>query len=157
MNVKMFSEQQTKWILKLAAFDFVIKHWLKKSNSADAPSQRPDYQDINGEVQNLLPTLQQKLSKIGLVNVCTPEMRSVCAVISQFFNFDQTERDTFSNSLKQKKNKNLIQRVFHAVVAALIQRKVFFEKKNFSIIEVIKALQLKNEFITIHKFKIETS
>ena len=85
INVKMFNEQQIKWVLKLTAFDFVIKHRLKKSNPADASFQRFDYQDINGEMQNLLPILQQKLSKIELMNICTSKMRLTCVVISQFF------------------------------------------------------------------------
>ena len=74
MNVKMFNEWQAKWILKLTAFDFVIKHRSKKNNSANAPFQRFDYQDINEKMQNLLPTLQQKLSRIELMNICTPKM-----------------------------------------------------------------------------------
>ena len=131
ISVKMFSERQAKWILKLAAFDFVIKHQSKKNNFMNASFQRFDYQDINEEMQNLLPTLQQKLTRIELVNICTPKMRSACVVISQFFNFDQIERNTFSNSLKQKKNENLIQHVFCVIITALIQRKVLFEKKIF--------------------------
>ena len=157
MNIKMFNEWQTKWVLKLIAFDFVIKHQSKKSNSVNAPFQHFDYQDINGEMQNLLSTLQQKLSRIELMNICTSKMRLACAAISQFFNFDQIERNTSSNSLKQKKNGDLIQRVFHVIIAVLIQKKAFFEKNFFLIIEMIKTLQLKNKFITIHKFKIETS
>ena len=123
----------------------------------NAPFQHFDYQNINEEMQNLLSTLQQKLSRIELMNVCTPKMRSACAAISQFFNFDQTEKDTSSNPLKQKKNENLVQHVFRVIITALIQKKTFFEKNFFSIIEMIKTLQLKNEFITTHKSKIETS
>ena len=108
ISVKMFNEWQIKWILKLTAFDFVIKHRLKKNNSVNAPFQRFDYQDINGEMQNLLSILQQKLSRIELMNICTSKMRSVCVTISQFFSFDQIERNTSSNSLKQKKNENFI-------------------------------------------------
>ena len=108
MSVKMFNERQAKWILKLTAFDFVIKHRPKKSNPANASFQRFDYQDINEEMQNLLSILQQKLSRIELMNICTPKMQSACVVISQFFNFDQIEKNTSSNSLKQKKNENLI-------------------------------------------------
>ena len=104
----MFNERQTKWVLKLTAFDFVIKHRSKKSNPADAPFQHFDYQNINGEMQNLLSILQQKLSRIELMNICTSEMQLACVAISQFFNFDQIEKDTFSNFLKQKKNENLI-------------------------------------------------
>ena len=99
----MFNERQTKWVLKLTAFDFVIKHRSKKNNSVDASFQRFDYQNINEEMQNLLSTLQQKLSRIELMNICTSKMRSACVVISQFFNFDQIERNTSSNFLKQKK------------------------------------------------------
>ena len=84
----MFNKWQTKWILKLTAFDFVIKHRLKKSNSVDASFQRFDYQNINEEMQNLLSILQQKLSKIELINMITSKMQLTCVVISQFFNFD---------------------------------------------------------------------
>ena len=100
INVKMFNKWQAKWILKLTAFDFVIKHQSKKNNFVNAPFQRFDYQDIKEEMQNLLSILQQKLSRIELMNVCTSKMRSMCVAISQFFNFDQIEKNTFSNFLK---------------------------------------------------------
>ena len=74
MKVKMFNERQIKWILKLAVLDFVIKHRPKKNNPADASFQRFDYQNINEKMQNLLSILQQKLSKIELINICTSKM-----------------------------------------------------------------------------------
>ena len=62
--------------------------------------QRFDYQNINEKMHNLLSTPQQKLSRIELINVFTSKMRSMCVVISQFFNFDQIEKNIFSNFLK---------------------------------------------------------
>lgn len=45
--------------LKLAAFDFVIRHRPGKKDPADAPSRRPDYEPKEGE--NLsADTLQRK-------------------------------------------------------------------------------------------------
>jgi hypothetical protein len=39
MNIKMLNEQQTQWAVRLAAFDFVIKHRLSKTNLTDALSR----------------------------------------------------------------------------------------------------------------------
>ena len=152
----MFNKRKTKWILKSAAFDFIIKHRSKKSNFMNALFQHFEYQNINGEMQNLLSILQQKLSKIELINVCTSEMQLACVVISQFFNFNQIEKNTFSNFLKQKKLKIWYNMYFTSLLLHWL-KKNFFLKIFFLIIEMIKTLHLKNEFITIHKFEIETS
>ena len=63
MNVKMLNEQQTQWAVRLAVFDFVIKHRLRKTNLTDAPSRCSDYVEVISEnIDRLLSTLQRKLA-----------------------------------------------------------------------------------------------
>jgi hypothetical protein len=44
MTTKELNSRQARWAEKLARFDFVIQHRSGKSNPADAPSRRPDYE-----------------------------------------------------------------------------------------------------------------
>ena len=62
-KMKRLNECQARWAEMLAAFDFIIKHCLGISNPADVPSQRPDYEPMEGKVLKdiLLPILQEKL------------------------------------------------------------------------------------------------
>jgi len=63
MNIKMLNEQQTQWAVRLAAFDFVIKHRLSKTNPTDAPLRCSDYVEVISEnIGRLLPMLQRKLA-----------------------------------------------------------------------------------------------
>ncbi len=63
MNIKMLNEQQAQWAVRLAAFDFVIKHRPNKTNSADALSRRSDYvETISKNFDRLLSMLQRKLA-----------------------------------------------------------------------------------------------
>ncbi len=63
MNIKMLNEQQTQWAVRLAAFDFVIKHRLSKTNSADVSLRHSDYvETISESIDRLLLTLQRKLA-----------------------------------------------------------------------------------------------
>jgi len=66
MNIKTLNEQQTQWAVRLAAFDFVIKHRLSKTNSADVLSRRSDYVEaISENIGRLLSTLQRKLAAMS--------------------------------------------------------------------------------------------
>src|SRR5437773_1286496 len=49
----------------LAPFDFVIRHRAGKTNPADAPSRRPDYQSEDTLGTELLNPLQQRLTPIS--------------------------------------------------------------------------------------------
>ncbi len=63
MNIKMLNEQQTQWAVRLAAFDFVIKHRLSKTNLTNVLSRRSDYiEAISESIDRLLSTLQRKLA-----------------------------------------------------------------------------------------------
>ncbi len=63
MNIKMLNEQQAQWAVRLAVFDFVIKHRSSKTNLTDALSRRSDYVEVISEnIDRLLSTLQRKLA-----------------------------------------------------------------------------------------------
>jgi len=65
MGVKQLSGRQARWATFLAAFDFVIEHRAGKTNPADGPSRRPDYEGASQAMNTLLPTLQNKLAVWG--------------------------------------------------------------------------------------------
>jgi hypothetical protein len=67
MEMKQLNGTQARWAMGLAAYDFVIKYRPGKSNPADAPSRRPDYEGGAPLTDDLLPELQQKLIAIGVV------------------------------------------------------------------------------------------
>ncbi len=63
MNVKTLNEWQTQWAVRLAVFDFVIKHRSDKTNSADVLLRRSNYVEaISENIDRLLSTLQRKLA-----------------------------------------------------------------------------------------------
>jgi hypothetical protein len=62
MTTKDLNSRQARWAEKLARFDFFIEHRPGKSNPADPPSRRPDYEMSEAERANTaLPTLQNLL------------------------------------------------------------------------------------------------
>ncbi len=67
MEVKQLHGAQARWAMGLAAYDFIIKYRAGKTNPADAPSRRPDYESKEQPVEDLLPMLQEKLTAIGVV------------------------------------------------------------------------------------------
>ena len=69
MNVKSLNGRQARWAMKLAPYDFTISHRSGKSNPADAPSRRPDYEAEKQVMNTLLPTLQQKLATVNAVGL----------------------------------------------------------------------------------------
>jgi len=66
INIKTLNEQQAQWAVRLAVFNFVIKHRSDKTNPADAPLRRSDYVEVISEsIDRLLPTLQRKLAAMS--------------------------------------------------------------------------------------------
>jgi hypothetical protein len=61
MTTSALSRRQARWALELSAYDFVIAYRPGKSNPADGPSRRPDYEPAKYEQNVMLPTLQNKL------------------------------------------------------------------------------------------------
>ncbi len=63
MNIKMLNEWQAQWAVRLAVFDFVIKHRSDKTNLTDASLRRSDYVEaISENIDRLLSMLQRKLA-----------------------------------------------------------------------------------------------
>ncbi len=63
MNIKMLNEWQTQWAVRLAVFNFVIKHRSDKTNSVNALLRHSDYvETISESIDRLLSTLQRKLA-----------------------------------------------------------------------------------------------
>jgi len=54
------NSRQARWFLRLAPFEFEIKHRPGSLNPADGPSRRPDYEE-GLAVEDLLPDLKRKL------------------------------------------------------------------------------------------------
>ena len=64
MTTKELNGRQARWAERLARFDFRILHRPGKTNPADAPSRRPDYEVSEGEKASIaLPTLQNMLRR----------------------------------------------------------------------------------------------
>jgi hypothetical protein len=60
METKYLESRQARWAIYLATYDFEITYRKGASNSADAPSRRPDYGEGPADV-TWLPTFQNKL------------------------------------------------------------------------------------------------
>ena len=65
MKATALTPRQARWATKLSAFDLTIIHRPGKSNPADGPSRRPDYEGENIQLTSLLPTLQRKLQLLS--------------------------------------------------------------------------------------------
>ena len=77
MDLKSLSARQRRWVMKLAAVDFEIFHRAGKTNPADPPSRRPDYQGDNPDAITMLPTLQNKLALLDKEHSLPEVVRAV--------------------------------------------------------------------------------
>ena len=71
MTKKDLNRRQARWAERLSAFDFEIVYRTGKSNPADGPSRRPDYELPKDAVSSLLPTLQNKLRSVYMTQAHT--------------------------------------------------------------------------------------
>ena len=76
MKQKELNSRQARWALALAAFDFEIFHRPGKTNPADGPSRRPDYEGTSPDKTTLLPTLQNKLALSNTGDLSPPVSQS---------------------------------------------------------------------------------
>ena len=67
MRMKQLHGRQARWAIELSAYDFEISHRSGKSNPADAPSRRADYDTGESAASQLFPTLQRKLAAVGRI------------------------------------------------------------------------------------------
>jgi len=79
----MLNEQQAQWAVRLAVFDFVIKHRLNKTNLTDALSRYSDYVEaISKSIDKLLSMLQRKLAAMSATmlkfSVIISHLETVC-------------------------------------------------------------------------------
>lgn len=66
IKIKNLNKRQTKWIIKLVIFDFIILHQLDKKNLTDALLKWLNYiKNVNERVSQLLFNLQWKLTVIS--------------------------------------------------------------------------------------------
>jgi transposase InsO family protein len=78
MGAQTLSRRQAGWAVKLAAYDFDIKHRAGKTNPADGPSRRPAGagDSPNVRAMDMLPALQQKL-QLGETQAVLPDAEPV--------------------------------------------------------------------------------
>lgn len=75
LNLQTFMRQprlngrQARWCMFLSPFHFIIKHRAGKTNPADGPSRRPDYEGEPITNRELLPDLQRKLVSTQAVEI----------------------------------------------------------------------------------------
>ena len=67
LGVKSLNERQAQWAMKIAAYDFIIKHKAGKLNPVNALSCWPDYNCIIKIVSDMLSTLHSKLALVSIV------------------------------------------------------------------------------------------
>ena len=83
MKVKVLNERQAQWAVKLVTFDFVIMHWLSKTNLINALLRCSDYcQNMSESIELLLLTLQRKLmtmsATLSIVLVTVSWLKNDC-------------------------------------------------------------------------------
>ncbi len=57
MNVKSLNKRQAHWVMRLAAYNFIIIHWLEKTNLINVLLRCSDYK-VKKNINRLLLTLQ---------------------------------------------------------------------------------------------------
>lgn len=80
-NKKELSSRQSRWAMRLSAFDFNITHRPGSTNPADAPSRRRDFAGA-ARAQDLLPTLQKKLALISQIEIENSQRIILAGLIS---------------------------------------------------------------------------
>ena len=118
MKVKVLNERQAQWAVKLVTFDFVIMHWLSKTNSANVLLRHSDYcQNMSKSVKLLLLTLQRKLMTMSatllIVSVTVSWLKNNCQAQEEWAQEEQidmkirnSQTDKMSDRLKCKESLN---------------------------------------------------
>jgi hypothetical protein len=76
---KVLSRKQARWAEILSSYDFVIEHLEAKTNPADGPSRRPDYEiGYEGATARLLATLAT--NAVELYNDLLQEIKTAQAI-----------------------------------------------------------------------------
>lgn len=67
MTKKELTKRQACWAEKLAGFGFTVEYRADKTNPADGPSRRPDYDSNIDHAQQLLTSLHRKLGSVFML------------------------------------------------------------------------------------------
>ncbi|KFY68107.1 hypothetical protein V496_01299 [Pseudogymnoascus sp. VKM F-4515 (FW-2607)] len=63
METTALTRRQARWAQALSAYDFQISYRAGKTNPADGPLRRPDYEEEKGSQNVMLPTFRNKLQE----------------------------------------------------------------------------------------------
>ena len=167
----MLNERQTRWIMKLISFNFIINHKSKKINFVDALSKRFDYyNEKNTELYKLLLTLQKKLQMIETFRVVsTSKYYVICVSIKYSVNSSfnvKNEILKFENDICEsiklfKKIQTIIndneQYVFRYIASIITTEETAFDKNSNFMLNFIKILQIKNFWMIEKRQKLKKS
>ena len=101
MKVKELNRRQAQWVMRLTAFNFVIFYRSGKTNSVDALSRHPDYEDIekmSETMRKLLLILQRKLVILAAVfsSEFSSMVRRILAEVKKTVRIRNSELETES-------------------------------------------------------------
>ncbi len=180
MNIKMLNEQQTQWAVRLAAFDFVIKHRLSKTNSTNAPLRRSDYVEVISEnIDRLLSTLQRKLAAMPATMfkflVIISHLETVCQACEEWIDMRFKEPQLSWHTLRELKGSQLSVRhecsivrslnsaaetvdcrqlILHALASELASHKTVYDDSSEFFLLLVHSLQMNNFFVLAQKVTI---
>ncbi len=180
MNVKMLNEQQTQWAVRLAAFNFVIKHKLSKTNSEDAPLRHSDYvETISENIDRLLSTLQRKLAAMPTTMfkslMIISHLETVCQACEEQIDMRFRKPQLSWHILRGLKDSQLSvccecsivrllnsaaetvdyrQLISHALASELASHETVYDDSSESFLLLVHSLQMNNFFVQAQKVTI---
>ncbi len=173
MNIKMLNEQQAWWAVRLAAFNFVIKHRSDKTNLTDALSRRSDYVEATSEnIDRLLSTLQRKLAAMPATmlksSVIISCFKTVCQACEEWIDMRFKEPQLSWHILRELKDGqpsvchecsimrslnsaaetvDYRQLISHALASELTSHKTVYDDSSEFFLLLVHSLQMNNFFV----------
>ena len=143
METTALTRRQARWAQALSAYDFHISYRTGKTNPADGPSRRPDYEEEKGSQNVMLPTFQNKLRKAIQAGEA-PQIRRVVA--------DLQEVGTTPGEDQSKDTKSPGLVVPRVMVAAMAKGESAYSATTEPLADLIKTLQAADE-LAVHRAK----
>ncbi len=180
MNIKMLNEQQTQWTVRLAAFDFVIKHRLSKTNLMNVLLRCSDYVEVISEnIGRLLSTLQRKLAAMSATmfkfSVIINCLETVCQACEKQIDMRFKESQLSWHTLRGLEGSQLSvccecsivrslnpaaetvdcrQLISRALASELTSHEMIYDDSSESFLLLVRSLQMNNLFVQAQKVKI---
>jgi len=180
MNIKTLNEQQIQWAVRLAAFNFVIKHRLSKTNSANALLRRSDYVEaISENIDRLLSMLQRKLAAMPATmfkfSVIISYLKTVCQACEEQIDMRPKEPQLSWHILRELEGSQLSvccecsivrslnlaaetvdcrQLVSHTLASELVSHETVYDDSSKSFLLLVHSLQMNNLFVQVQKVTI---